>query len=50
MMYELKRKIGHTVNLHIGSLIPFQKMEEIGDLAKITKFLKEQTYSLAPKN
>jgi len=49
MMYELKRKIGHTVNLHIGSLIPFQKMEEIGDLAKITKFLKEQTYSLAPK-
>ena len=48
MMYELKRKIGDTINVHIGDIIPFKKIYEIGDLIKITKFLKEKTYQLDP--
>ena len=48
MMYELKRKIGDTINLHIGEIIPFAELEEIGDLIQITKLLREKTYSLDP--
>ena len=49
MMYELKRKIGDTINLHIGEIIPFSKLREIGDLIKITKYLRQKTYALDPK-
>ena len=48
MMYELKRKIGDTINIHIGEIIPFSKLAEIGDLIEITKFLREKTYSMDP--
>ena len=48
MMYELKRKIGDTINLHVGEIIPFSKLEEIGDLIQITKLLRYKTYSLDP--
>ena len=48
MMYELKRKIGDTINIHIGKVIPFEEIREIGDLKEITKFLREKTYSLDP--
>ena len=48
MMYELKRKIGHTINVHIGPIIPFEEIRKIGDLMEITKFLREKTYSLDP--
>ena len=48
MMYELKRKIGDTINIHIGEVIPFEKLQEIGDLIEITKFLRKKTYSLDP--
>ena len=48
MMYELKRKIGDNIDLHIGEIIPFSKLEEIGDLKKITKYLRNKTYSLDP--
>jgi len=48
MMYELKRKIGHTINIHIGEIIPYSHMEEIGDLIQITKLLRQKTYSLDP--
>ena len=48
MMYELKRKIGDTIDVHIGDLIPFEKINKIGDLIEITKFLKEKTYELDP--
>ena len=48
MMYELKRKIGDTVNLHIGSIIPNKKIKEIGDLKEITKYIRNKTYSLDP--
>ena len=48
MMYELKRKIGDTINLHIGEVIPFVILQEIGDLKEITKFLRQKTYSLDP--
>ena len=40
MMYELKRKIGDTVKVHIGDIISFEKLREIGDLKEITKFIK----------
>ena len=48
MMYELKRKIGDTINIHIGNKIPFEIIKEIGDLKEITKYLRETTYSLDP--
>ena len=50
MMYELKRKIGGTINLHVGSVIKANKLIEIGDLKAITKYLRSQTYSLDPYN
>ena len=50
MMYELKRKIGDTVHLHIGKIIDSDKLKEIGDLKEITKFIRKQTYSLDPKH
>ena len=49
LMYELTRKIGDTINLHIGSIIPFSKFEKIGDLKEITKHIRERTYSLDPE-
>ena len=48
MMYELKRKIGDTINLHMGEIIPYSHLEEIGDLIQITKLLRQKTYSLDP--
>ena len=50
MMYELKRKIGDTINLHIGEVIPFSQLNEIGDLIKITKYLRQKTYALDPNS
>jgi len=46
MMYELKRKIGHTINLHVGSIISPQEVQKIGDLKEITKHLRRKTYEL----
>ena len=46
MMYELKRKIGHTINLHVGSIISPQEIQKIGDLKEITKHLRRKTYEL----
>ena len=48
MMYELKRKIGDTVHLHIGDLIESKKLREIGDINQITSFIRNKTYSLDP--
>tara|TARA_Y100001970_G_scaffold136008_1_gene167391 strand:- start:1177 stop:2010 length:834 start_codon:yes stop_codon:yes gene_type:complete len=48
MMYELKRKIGDTVNLHVGDIINAEIIEKIGDLKEITKFIRYKTYSLDP--
>ena len=50
MMYELKRKIGDTINIHIGEIIPFDHLKQIRDLKEITKFLRVKTYSLDPDN
>ena len=50
MMYELKRKIGDTINIHVGEVIPFETIEKIGDLIEITKFLRKKTYSLDPSS
>ena len=48
MMYELKRKIGDTIHVHIGDLIDHNKLKEIGDLKEITKYIREKTYALDP--
>ena len=48
MMYELKRKIGDTIKIHIGEAIPFERIKKIGDLKETTKFLRKATYSLDP--
>jgi len=50
MMYELKRKIGKNIKVHIGQVIPFAKIKEIGDLKEITKYLRKKTYDLDPDN
>tara|TARA_B100001013_G_C24368337_1_gene347173 strand:- start:74 stop:619 length:546 start_codon:yes stop_codon:yes gene_type:complete len=50
MMYELKRKIGKNIKVHIGQVIPFEKIKEIGDLKEITKYLRKKTYDLDPDN
>lgn len=49
LMYELTRKIGDTINLHFGKIIPFSDVEKIGDLIEITKYIRNKTYSLDPK-
>jgi len=48
MMYELKRKIGDKINIHVGDIIDFDQFNDIGDLIKITKFLRQETYALDP--
>ena len=50
MMYELKRKIGDTINLHVGKIIPSKKIRDIGDLKEITNFIRKKTYELDPIN
>ena len=50
LMYELTRKIGDTINLHFGKVIPFSDFEKIGNLIEITKYIRKKTYSLDPKS
>ncbi len=48
LMHELTRKIGDTINLHFGKVIPFSDFERIGNLIEITKHIRKKTYSLEP--
>jgi putative hemolysin len=48
LMHELIRKIGDTIYLHFGEVIPFSDFENIGNLIEITQFLRKKTYSLDP--
>ena len=48
LMYELIRKIGDTIYLHFGEIIPFSDFENIGNLIEITHYLRKKTYSLDP--
>ena len=48
-MHELTRKIGDTINLHFGEVIPFSDFEKIGNLIEITKHIRCKTYSLDPE-
>ena len=48
-MYELKRKIGDDIYMYFGSLIPYENLEKIGDIKKITQYLRLTTYSLDPQ-
>ena len=50
LMHELTRKIGDTINLHFGKIIPFSDFEKIGNLIEITKYIRMRTYSLDPKH
>ena len=50
LMHELTRKIGDTINLHFGKVIPFADFEKIGNLIEITKHIRKKTYSLDPKH
>ena len=50
MMYELKRRMGKKIDVHIGKKIPFETIKEIGNLIEITKFLRDSTYRLDPNN
>ena len=49
LMYELTRKIGDTINLHFGKIIPFSEFEKIENLIEITKYIRNKTYSLDPE-
>ena len=48
LMHELTRKIGDTINLHFGRIIPFSEFEKIDNLIEITKYIRNKTYSLDP--
>ena len=48
-MYELKRKIGDDIYMYFGSLIPYENLVKIGDIKKITQYLRSTTYSLDPQ-
>ena len=48
LMHELTRKIGDTINLHFGRVIPFSDFEKIGNLIEITKYIRTKTYALDP--
>ena len=48
-MYELKRKIGDSINMYFGSLISYEDLAEIGDIKEITLHLRSVTYSLDPQ-
>ena len=48
LMYELTRKIGDTINLHFGKVIPFSDFEKVDSLIEITKIIRQKTYSLEP--
>ena len=50
MMYELKRKIGKTINMHVGKIIEAKDLKKIGDLKEITKLIRHRTYSLRSKS
>ena len=50
MIYELKRRMGTKIDVHIGQRIPFETIKEIGNLIEITKFLRNSTYRLDPSN
>ena len=49
LMYELTRKIGDTINLHFGKVIPFSDFQDIGNLIEITRYIRNKTYSLDPQ-
>ena len=48
-MYELKRKIGDSINMYFGSIISYEDLAEIGDITEITLHLRSVTYSLDPQ-
>ena len=48
-MYELKRKIGDSINMYFGSIISYEDLAEIGDIKEITVHLRSVTYSLDPQ-
>ena len=48
MMYELKRKIGDTIKVHIGKIIENNELKKIGEIKEITKYIRKKTYSLDP--
>ena len=50
LMYELTRKIGDTINLHFGEIIPFRDLEKVDNLIEITKLIRKKTYSLDPNS
>ena len=49
MMHELIRKIGDTIHIHFGEVIPFSEFKNIGNLIEITHYLRKKTYSLDPE-
>ena len=50
MMYELRKKMGKNINVHIGSLINYNIIKSIGGLKEITNYLRKETYKLDPEN
>ncbi len=50
LMYELTRKIGDTINLHFGKIVPYSDLEKVDSLIEITKIIRKKTYSLDPNH
>ena len=50
LMFELTRKIGDTINLHFGRIIPYSDFKKADNLIEITKLIRQKTYSLDPNH
>ena len=50
LMFELTRKIGDTINLHFGKIIPYADFKKVDSLIEITKLIRQKTYSLDPNS
>ena len=47
-MKSLTKKIGKGIYVHTGSIIDYETIRRIGDLKKITNYLRKETYKLDP--
>jgi len=50
LFHEVRNKIGATINVTIGEVIPHDRIRAIGDCRAITEFLRQTTHGMASPN
>tara|TARA_B100000902_G_scaffold384275_1_gene424234 strand:+ start:1127 stop:1987 length:861 start_codon:yes stop_codon:yes gene_type:complete len=48
-LYETRKKMGKEIEIYFGKVINYQSMKNLNDRNKLTKYLKEATFSLKSK-